>query len=175
MQTSARFGTNGRIVAEAPLVYLDANFFIYALEGEDERSEPLQAFLRELRRRPGIAITSELTLAEVLVKPQREHDFDLKRRYISLLLSSRAIELRPVSRDVLIESARYRAVAYPNPPAPIEDRRNFLPDAIHIVTAIQNRCSYFIANDTRLRLPAEMQRLSPIGEDLRPLIARLGA
>ena len=169
----ARSAMNGRTVADA-LVYLDANVFIYALEGDVARRQLIQELLSVLQRSPGLAITSELTLAEVLVRPQKDRNFDLKRRYLNLLVLSRAVELRPVSREVLIESARYRAIAFPDRPDPREDRRNFLPDAIHIVTAAQGRCRYFVANDTRLRLPVGMTRLSADPDGIRALTESFG-
>ena len=53
-------------------VYLDSNVFIYAVEG----MEPYQADLRNLFVQIAsskiIAVTSVLTLAEVLVKPFRD-------------------------------------------------------------------------------------------------------
>jgi predicted nucleic acid-binding protein len=157
-----------------PLVYLDANVFIYALEADAARRQPIQSLLLALREHPGAAITSELTLAEVLVKPEKDRNFDLKRRYLELLVWSSAVELRPLSRNVLIESAQYRAVAFPEQPDPREDRRNFLPDAIHIVTAVQGRCRYFLANDTRLRLPAGMTRLSADPDGIGGLMESFG-
>jgi hypothetical protein len=54
-------------------LYLDSNIFIDAYEGEPSLSELAKNLLERLRTRLGIAITSELSLAEVLVRPEAEH------------------------------------------------------------------------------------------------------
>src|SRR5258708_29129310 len=102
-------------------LYLDANVFIYAIEGSAEVSNPLRELFGLLRARPGAGVTSELTLAEVLPRAN-----DLRRRnYLDLIVWSRIFDLHPISRDILIETAEYRKVA----------RMPKLPDAIHEVTA----------------------------------------
>jgi predicted nucleic acid-binding protein len=166
-------------VTEGSRIYLDANIFIYALEGGDDVGSASRALLFALSERPGRAMTSELTLAEVLVRPERERDLDLKRRYMDLLLWRRFIELRPVSRSVLLESARYRAVAKGSAsPSPESgelkpDRRNFLADAIHVVTAIDGRCEIFVARDRRIQLPQGMRRVQPDRHGISELVESL--
>lgn len=60
--------------------------------------------------------------------------------YHQALQNSEVLEVVPVSRDVLVEAARLRAIA------------NFrLPDAIHGATAILTGCETFLTNDRRLR------------------------
>jgi len=100
-----------------------------------------------------MAITSELTLAEVLAPPDRKDALPLhvkRRLYLDLLVWSRFIDLKPVSRDVLYETADLRNVA-----------KMKLPDAIHLVTAIQNKCRYFVSKDRRLKIPRGMKLVPP--------------
>ena len=85
------------------------------------------------------AVTSELTLAEVLVKPLREHNATLAERYHRRLTSGPTLEVHPVSRTVLSRAAALRA-GYPS----IK-----LPDAIHAATATLRGCTTLITNDTR--------------------------
>jgi hypothetical protein len=54
-----------------------------------------------------------------------------------------------VTRDVLIEAARQRAVC----------PTTKLPDAIHIATARLEKCQVFLTNETRLRMPHNLIRL----------------
>jgi predicted nucleic acid-binding protein len=126
----------------ASIVYVDANPIAYALEGPEELASALKALFGIFRKRPGVAVTSELTLAEVLPKktiPDR-HFFDL-------LIWSKVFDLREVTREILIETARYRRMAgMPK-----------LPDSIHVVTAIQAGCSSFLSSDSRIRLPETMK------------------
>jgi hypothetical protein len=54
--------------ATTPIVYVDANPFIYFIDGDENIARRLRPFFELLRERPGSAVTSELTLAEVLAK-----------------------------------------------------------------------------------------------------------
>ncbi|HSZ59707.1 MAG TPA: hypothetical protein VK797_28950 [Tepidisphaeraceae bacterium] len=53
-------------------VYLDANVFIYAVEGFAGVGAKLTTLFQRFDRGELQAVTSELTLAEVLVKPLRD-------------------------------------------------------------------------------------------------------
>lgn len=151
---------NGRTVSfDSRRVYVDTNAFIDFIERAGDASDALGRVFQAFRDGRLVGVTSELTLAEILVRPKREGDVALVRTYLDLLVFSRLITLLPVSRDVLVESAEYRAVAgQSDVEAP--DRRNFLPDAIHVVTAIQAGCGTFLARDGRIRLPVEIRRLN---------------
>src|SRR5829696_8085699 len=52
----------------SPRLYVDANAFIYVIEGEEALAKPIQNVFLLLKDRPGLAITNELTIAEVLPK-----------------------------------------------------------------------------------------------------------
>src|SRR3954471_24626301 len=91
-------------------VYLDANVFIDLIEGDDTISTPIEPLVQTLRQQPGSAITSELTLAEVLAPSKgRKRPPHVKRLYLNLLVWGRFIDLHPVSRGVLYETANLRA------------------------------------------------------------------
>jgi hypothetical protein len=78
-------------------VYIDANPFIYAVEGGDALAGSITALFGRLRARRGFAVTSELTLAEVLPKaPLPRH----RRLYFDLMVWSGIFDLRPVTRDL---------------------------------------------------------------------------
>ncbi len=136
--------------------YLDANVFIYAIEGNANIADPLRKLFDLSRHNPGMAVTSELTLAEVLPRAP-----DVRRRnYLNLIVWSRIFDLRPVSRDILIETAEYRETAgMPK-----------LPDAIHVVTAIRAGCRTVLSADSRLRLPNGYSVLLPDHDNLSRLI-----
>src|SRR3954470_5012093 len=90
-------------------VYLDTNIFIYTVEGY----APEEAFLRELfaALEDGrfTAITSELSLAEVLVKPFELGHEDVAAAYTELLTASDRLAVLSVDRAILVEAARQRA------------------------------------------------------------------
>ena len=89
-----------------PFVYLDANPIAYALEGPDDLASALKGLFSIFQLKPGIAVTSELTLAEVLPK-KRIPD----RHFFDLLIWSKTFDLLPVTREILIETAKYRQMA----------------------------------------------------------------
>jgi predicted nucleic acid-binding protein len=140
-------------------LYLDANVFIYAIEGVGEIASSLRELFDLFRAKRGTGVTSELTLAEVLPRA----DGIQRRSYIDLIVSSRIFDLQPVSRDILIETADYReSSGMPK-----------LPDAIHIVTAVRAGCKTILSADSRLRLPEGYTVLSPDRESLTRLVREL--
>ncbi len=63
-------------------VYLDANVWIYALEGHAAYAAPLKTLFARIDTGEITAITSALTLAEVLVKPFADGNTALQRLYV---------------------------------------------------------------------------------------------
>jgi len=120
-------------------VYLDTNIFIYALEAYPAFVDELTELFESLDEGNLSAVTSELTLAEVLVRPFIDGNIERQTAYQHALQSSEVLEVVPVSRDVLIEAARLRSVANLR-----------LPDAIHGATARLTGCATFLTNDRRL-------------------------
>jgi predicted nucleic acid-binding protein len=141
--------------ATPPIVYLDSNIFIFGLEGSPDVFAQVQAIFAALRKRPGAAVTSELTLAEVLVGPEKQRNPPLRRAYLDLIAWSGFVALEPIGRDILIESARLR-VAHES-----AHRKLKLPDATHLVTAIQKQCRYFLSADEGITPPVEMTKIGP--------------
>jgi hypothetical protein len=69
--------------SERSVVYVDANPIAYAFEGPEELASALMQLFSVFRRAPGLAVTSELTLAEVLPKnkdarPAVSRPFDME-------------------------------------------------------------------------------------------------
>lgn len=120
-------------------VYLDTNVFIYALEGYPDFVDELTELFESLDEGNLSAVTSELTLAEVLVRPFIDRNIERQTAYQQALQSSDVLEVVLVSRDVLIEAARLRSIANLR-----------LPDAIHGATARLTRCETFLTNDRQL-------------------------
>jgi predicted nucleic acid-binding protein len=142
-------------------LYFDANVFIYAVEGSDDIAGHLRTLFDLLRSNRGLAVTSELTLAEVLPKA----DPIRRRNYLELILHSGLFDLYPVTRDILIETADYRRIAgvsKPNASKP-EVSMPKLPDAIHVVTAIRAGCGRMLSFDRALKLPESMHHMTRDG------------
>lgn len=121
-------------------IYLDTNIFIYAIESYSDYLVALEEVFESADAGNLAVVTSELTLAEVLVKPLQERDLDKQQAYYEALQNSESLTVAGVSRGVLIEAAKIRA-----------NQKLKLPDAIHLATAIQYQCSTFLTNDSRFK------------------------
>ncbi len=117
-------------------VYLDSNVFIYAVEHVAPYAEALLPLFVSILAGETPAVTSEITRAEVFVKPFRTRDAALEADFEDVLAGP-GITVVPVLRDVLVQSARLRAVS-----------RMKLPDAIHAATAQLAGCDVLLTNDT---------------------------
>jgi len=142
-------------------LYFDANVFIYAVEGSDDIAGRLRMLFELLSNNLNLAVTSELTLAEVLPKA----DPIRRRNYLELILYSGLFDLYPVTRDVLTETADYRRIAGVSRPDASKPHASMprLPDAIHVVTAVRAGCGRMLSFDRALKLPEGMRRLTRDG------------
>jgi predicted nucleic acid-binding protein len=139
----------GRPLNAAPArVYLDANVLIGMVEVGKNLSFGQLSYLARLEAGEVIGVTSELSLTEVMVKPLAGQDAVLAAAFQDLLRSRGALDVVPVSRDVLLGAAWLRVTT-----------RMKLPDAIHVATADIAGCAEFVSADRGLRLPDGMQQV----------------
>lgn len=121
-----------------PLAYLDANIFIELIEGTPELVAAASGLLRLAEGKAGFFATSELSLAEVLAGPKISvHE---RRLYMNLIAWNPAVRLVPITRDILIETADLRKFT-----------AHKLPDAIHVVTALRQKCRFLVSRDRDMR------------------------
>ncbi len=121
------------------LIYLDTVAIIYSIERFPGYTTLLDPMWQKLRSGEISIVTSELSLLETLVRPIRESNTDLIRRYETLLLSSE-VSLTPITQSVLKDAATIRA------------HNNIkTPDSIHAATAMNSQCNFFITNDAGFR------------------------
>ncbi len=120
-------------------VYLDSNFAIYAIELFEPAKKAVSAVLAALDQGRFQAVTSELAIAEVLVRPIRDGDVEVEEHYLDFFGPWSLLAIEPVSRDVLVEAARVRSVSTAR-----------LPDAIHLASAKVHKCTHFLSNDRKL-------------------------
>lgn len=122
-------------------IYIDTNIFIYALEGYPEFAASLTLLFTAIDEGVVKAVTSELSLAESLVKPLMDDNTVLENLYLEVFQTSISLNVVPISRQILIESARLRA----------KSKTLKLPDAIHFATARMSGCQTFLTNDKQLQ------------------------
>jgi predicted nucleic acid-binding protein len=130
----------GSPVSEPPRVYLDANVFITAMETPGARSDHAWWIIRSVEEGDIAGMTSEITLAEVLVKPMQMGNAELVAAYQEMIMPGARFDVLPVSRDILVGAAGLRA------------RRTSirLPDAIHIASALTASCRFMVTDDRQL-------------------------
>lgn len=121
-------------------VYLDTNILISAFDEAADRDLALQ-LLKIVEAVPTMNappfVTSELSLAEMLVRPLRLRADQQVRSFDNVLTTSPWLQVEPVTRSVIWGAANLRA----------EHRHLKLPDALHIATAIHTRCSHLLTAD----------------------------
>jgi predicted nucleic acid-binding protein len=140
-------------------LYLDANIFIYAVQGEPEVAKPLQTFLQVARRFALRPVTSELTLAEILCK--QDLSPNIRRLFLNLIVFNKLMDLRPVTREILIGSAELRRAS----------PKFRLADAIHARTALDAHCTFLMTNDDRFgALPERVTIVKPDASGIRIVI-----
>ena len=130
----------------ATRIYLDTNFFIKFVESEDTR-------LLRIIEGAGLGLfelfTSEFTIAEVLVGPLKAGDKMLATYYEEFLTTDDVLQVVPVDRVTLRETASIRA------------RHGIrTPDAIHCATALGAECTVFLSSDARLAMPPGLVRVA---------------
>jgi predicted nucleic acid-binding protein len=131
-------------------VYLDSNVFIAAMENPGAHSDHAWWIINAIEESQIVGVTSEITLAEILVKPIELGDRDLAAAYEQMIMPGVNFEVLQVRREILVGAAQMRV------------RRSSmrLPDAIHISTALASRCSHFVSDDQRLHSIESLKTLS---------------
>ena len=119
--------------------YLDANLYIYALEGIETYRATMAGLLAAIDRQDVSVIASELLFTELLPRPMKDGRQDLVERYLELFSRTPRIHLVPVDRRVILRSVHLRA-----------DFGLRSMDALHLATALVHDCETFITNDRRL-------------------------
>ncbi len=134
-------------LGEGP-VALDTSIFVYFME-EHPLYLPLVDPLFEAMDAGQLeAVTSSLTLLEVLVIPFRFANATLIEQYETLLTRSEGLRLIDLDRDLLRSVAQIRAVT-----------RAKTPDAIQLAAAVAAGCRVFLTNDSRIPALPGLRRL----------------
>lgn len=129
-------------------VGLDTAPLIYFIEEDPAYIETVRLFFEAMDRGDILAVTSTVTLLEVLVHPLRDNNRELAIEYRDILLNSRLITLE-VSNAIAEQAAQLRAA-----------HNIRTPDAIQISAALSAGATHFFTNDVRLPEIASMRVLT---------------
>ncbi|MEM1378332.1 MAG: PIN domain-containing protein [Pseudomonadota bacterium] len=126
----------GSDLASLTSVYFDTNAFIYLIDGT-RAFRQLSASIFSTCVDAGVDIrTSELSLAECLIKPKRQQDTARVGQYRSFFEQFSPTPIAPSTLDAASTIAADRSIK--------------LIDAIHVATALELRCDGFLTNDEKL-------------------------
>ena len=118
-------------------IAFDTSIFIYHLEANPVYVDLAGEAFSWLERLPNKAVTSTLTLTELLVHPYRESDEQRVNQYYGLLSSFPNLDWIAPDLAIADEAARLRA-----------RHRLRTPDALQVATAIRAGASALLTNDT---------------------------
>ncbi len=116
------------------LIYLDSCMVIYLVEPHIEHAATIRREI--LRRNDVILCISPLVVMEILVRPMRDRNEALVRRYRQYVASQRMLSMP----DSVFEIALNLRVSH----------KLKTPDALYLATAMVQGCSEFWTNDNRL-------------------------
>jgi predicted nucleic acid-binding protein len=132
-------------LAEFNRIYVDANIFIYFVEGDGAERETVIDLFVEAAERNVQLVTSEITIAECLRGALKNSDETAASTYRDLLSNDDIVEM--ITADpVLFEYAALAGCMFSLK----------LIDSIHIASAMIAGCDAFLTNDKRMRGPEAM-------------------
>jgi len=146
--------------ARAATVALDTGPWIAWIEQQGPFLPPAAPVFREIEAGRRAAVTSVLTVLEVLTGAHRRHDDVLAQRYADLFSHSSGVFVLDVDLEIASRAAELRA-SYGLRTA----------DAIHVATALVAGAGLFVTTDRRLRRVKEIEVhvLKPVRAARRPL------
>jgi predicted nucleic acid-binding protein len=120
-------------------IFWDTNLFIYLFEDYGEFSNRVGNLRRSMLVRGDQLMTSTLTLGEILVKPFKQGQDELARKYEQTITATS--QMLPFDIKAAAIYARLRC-----------DRSIRAPDAIQLACAAAAGVDLFITNDTHLQV-----------------------
>lgn len=126
-------------------VCIDTAPFIYFMESHSHYGKIVKGIFNDIEKGIVEAITTNITLLEVLVHPYRIGNEKLAGRYRDILLNSEGLTTFEVDHEISDQAAKVRAKYSIR-----------TPDAIQISTAIIHNADVFLTNDDALKKISEI-------------------
>lgn len=125
---------------------LDTNVLIYFLEDHPRYGAWCASLFDLIERGQNTAVTSTITLLELLVQPYRDQKDELAQKVFALTSTYPKLEWMPLTMNLADRAAELRA-----------RYRLSAPDAIQLATAIGHKAVYFYGNDRGLQRVKEIE------------------
>ncbi|MBI4474794.1 MAG: PIN domain-containing protein [Acidobacteria bacterium] len=119
---------------------LDTSVFIYHVEENSKYVGLTDRIFTALERPPTRAVTSAITMLELLVRPYRDGSLEEVDAFYALLSTYPRLEWRAVTLQIADQAASFRA-----------EMNLKAPDAIQAATAVASHATGFISNDPVFR------------------------
>jgi predicted nucleic acid-binding protein len=129
-----------RVIEKHKIIALDTAPFIYFIEDAAPYAALIEPAFTLLENHKLRAVTSVITLAEILTKPLAEKKFSLVDEIKFALKTFTLLSIVPID-ERLAEAAALMRARY----------GMRLPDALQIAAAIQSEATLFVTNDKRLK------------------------
>jgi predicted nucleic acid-binding protein len=120
-------------------VYFDTNIFVYFLEGDERYLDRCLPFFQAAQDGVITAVTGDLAIAELLVKPLRDNDLFGVQKVGASFDGNGYFQALSHGRSTLELAAHIRAT-----------QKLSMIDAIHLATAIKAQCSHIITHDEQV-------------------------
>ncbi len=136
----------GLRIPQGEPIAIDTMIFIYHFEAHPTYSPITTRIFEQIETDRLRAVTSYITLLEILVKPFKENDRRAVSDYTDLLTTFPNLEFVPVGKGIAEMAASIRARYSVK-----------TPDAIQIATAIVSGSSIYITNDETLKKVTDVE------------------
>ncbi len=130
-------------IEQARIAMLDTSVLLAWIKGEPE-CDRVADLLDFIDRGQARLVESTIILAEVYKRPTDKDKWGPKMDMVLAKLRSREVTLLDVTRPVVERAAEYRMV-----------HKLKTPDAVHLATAVLNRCDWLVTLDQDF--PAEVE------------------
>jgi predicted nucleic acid-binding protein len=130
----------GAFLGRHRLVGLDTSILIYAVEANPQYLEVVLRILSWIEGPLGRAVTSTITMLELLVQPYRLWDLDRVNQFYALLSTYPHLEWAQPTLQIADRAAQLRA-----------EYNLSTPDALQAATALERKATGFITNDAAFR------------------------
>lgn len=126
-------------------LYVETAPLIYYVEENPTYLAKMDAIIAAIEHTPIAAVSSVITLTEVLTQPLKQANQKLEQEYRDILLNSAEFSLMAVTVQIAEAAADLRS------------RYNIrTPDALHLATALGAGCDAFLTNDLGLKRVTEI-------------------
>ena len=127
-------------LAASPVIGLDTSIFIYHFEEHPSYFDLTQKLLAGVESGQWYAVTSLITLMELIVRPLQLKRQDIARKYEALLVNFPNLDVVELDRETIRRAAQLRA-NYRLRPA----------DALQAAASLVHSATAFVTNDGRLK------------------------